>query len=65
MWTNEIGCDVKLIVGEDQESVFAHSYVLTSRSCKFADILAEQRRLADKLIPIPDVAPDILRLLLR
>ncbi|XP_053398271.1 BTB/POZ domain-containing protein 6-like [Mercenaria mercenaria] len=65
MLAQEIGCDVTLIVGEIQESIQAHSFVLSSRSAKFADILAVEKHNASKLVVIPDARPDIFRLLLR
>ena len=65
MFAQEIGCDVTLIVGEGQETIRAHSYVLASRSNKLANILAEQRKLAEKLVPIPGIETNTFRLLLR
>ncbi|XP_045197394.2 BTB/POZ domain-containing protein 6-like [Mercenaria mercenaria] len=60
-----IGCDVTLIVGKNQEAIQAHSYVLSSRSAKFADILAAEKQLERKLAVIPDVKLDTFKLLLR
>lgn len=65
MLTNQIGCDVGFLVGDDSEVVFAHKFILISRSCVFYAMLhglmAEQ---TDKYITVPDIEKDTFKLML-
>lgn len=56
MLTNEIGCDVAFMVGESRIVVYAHKYMLISRSCVFCAMLhGPMAERTDEYIHIPDI----------
>ena len=61
MLTNELDCDVTFIVGEDEEAIMAHSYVLMTRSATLADQLRKDSAKRSKLYTIAGVSPEVFR----
>lgn len=59
MWTDKLGCDVIFIVGQAEERIGAHKYVLGSRSCVFyAMFYGPLSGNSGQEITVPDMTPD-------
>ena len=56
----EIDCDVTFLVGESEEPVRAHSYVLMSRSALLGSKIKSIER-PEKIIAVPDVSVEAMR----
>ncbi|KAK3103543.1 hypothetical protein FSP39_020019 [Pinctada imbricata] len=65
MWTNQIACDIQFLVGEHEERISAHKYILISRSCVFYSMFCGPLAESKKSIPLPDIEPHIFKELLR
>ena len=57
----ELACDVTLLIGEGQEEVRAHKYVLMSRSVVFLQAFQGYRGNKNVIIDIPDVTMDTIK----
>ena len=64
MWTNQIACDIKFLVGEHKECIPAHKYVLLSRSCVFYSMFCGPLAESQSDIPLPDIEPVVFKTLL-
>ena len=65
MLVSQIACDVGFLVGDDQDLIMAHKYILISRSCVFyamlQGLMAEN---ADEYIAIPDIEKETFKQML-
>lgn len=65
MLANQIACDVGFLVGDEQELVMAHKYVMISRSCVFYAMLhGLMAENADEYISIPDIDKETFKQML-
>ncbi|XP_033748459.1 BTB/POZ domain-containing protein 2-like isoform X1 [Pecten maximus] len=65
MLNNEIGCDVAFLLGDDRSEVYAHKYVLISRSCVFCAMLhGPMAEKTSEYIHIPDIKRETFKQLL-
>ncbi|XP_060075628.1 BTB/POZ domain-containing protein 6-like [Ylistrum balloti] len=65
MFDNEIGCDVAFLLGDDRSGVYAHKYVLISRSCVFCAMLhGPMAERTSEYIHIPDIKRETFKQLL-
>ncbi|KAL5018894.1 hypothetical protein ScPMuIL_004616 [Solemya velum] len=65
MLEHEIACDVTFLLGETKEQVRAHKVFMISRSPVFSAMFCGPLAETQDLIPIPDIEPEVFRILLR
>ena len=65
MLSHEVACDVTFLVGEQEEPVMAHSFIIDSRASKLRQLYADQKNFTSKLVILPDIRIEPFRLLLR
>ncbi|KAL5018974.1 hypothetical protein ScPMuIL_004696 [Solemya velum] len=65
MLEHEIACDVTFLLGETKEEVRAHKVFMISRSSVFSAMFCGPLAETQDLIPIPDIEPEVFRILLR
>ena len=65
LFQKEIETDVEFMVGqEDKEIARAHSIIQAGRSPVFYAMFYGQMKEKDKIIPLPDIEPDSLKVFL-
>ncbi|XP_078340650.1 BTB/POZ domain-containing protein 6-like isoform X3 [Crassostrea virginica] len=64
MLTNQVACDIDFMVGEDQERIPAHKYILISRSCVFLTMFCGPLAETQREINLPDIEPTVFNALL-
>jgi len=65
MLTNDVFCDVAFRVGENHDVVYAHKYILISRSCVFcAMLLGPLAEPEGEYICIPDIKKETFKQML-
>ncbi|KAL5012972.1 hypothetical protein ScPMuIL_011523 [Solemya velum] len=65
MLEHEIACDVTFILGETKQEVRAHKFILISRSPVFSAMFCGSLVETQEPITIPDIAPEVFKILLR
>ncbi|KAL5011543.1 hypothetical protein ScPMuIL_010094 [Solemya velum] len=65
MLEHEIAFDVTFLLGETKQEVRAHKFMLISRSPVFSAMFCGPMAETQEQITIPDVAPEVFKLLLR
>ncbi|KAL5018174.1 hypothetical protein ScPMuIL_003896 [Solemya velum] len=65
MLEHEVACDVTFLLGETKEKVRAHKVFMISRSPVFSAMFCGPLAEMQDPIPIPDIEPDVFRILLR
>jgi len=65
MLKNVIKCDLTIVLNKTEETIMAHSYVLTSRSNTLAIPLAKQAQKKFKYLRILDIDTSSFLLLLK
>ncbi|KAL3881237.1 hypothetical protein ACJMK2_027693 [Sinanodonta woodiana] len=65
MLTFQIECDVTFLVGDAQEHIKAHKYVLISRSPEYFRKFTKQERSQNISMKVPDIQPKIFREVLK
>ena len=61
MLKNEVACDVTFIVGDNNEEIRAHKYMMMSRSPVMMKLLSKHFADTDVVVDIPDVKPSTFR----
>ena len=61
MLKSEIACDVTFLVGDKEEKVCAHKFILVCRSTVFEAMLSGEFSDDKEDIKVPDIEPDIFR----
>ncbi|KAL5018975.1 hypothetical protein ScPMuIL_004697 [Solemya velum] len=65
MLEHEVACDVTFLLGETKEQVRAHKVFMISRSPVFSAMFCGPLAETQDSIPIPDIEPEVFRILLR
>ncbi|KAL5018173.1 hypothetical protein ScPMuIL_003895 [Solemya velum] len=65
MLEHEVACDVTFLLGETKEKVRAHKVFMISRSPVFSAMFCGSLAETQDPIPIPDIEPEVFRILLR
>ncbi|KAL5011646.1 hypothetical protein ScPMuIL_010197 [Solemya velum] len=65
MLEHEIACDVTFLLGETKQEVRAHKFILISRSPVFQAMFCGPMAETQEQITIPDIAPEVFKILLR
>ena len=61
MLANEIVCDVWFLMGEKEERIGAHKFILICRSTVFEAMLSGEFADDKGDVKIPDIEPDVFR----
>ena len=61
MLRNEVACDVTFIVGDHNEEIRSHKYMMMSRSPVMMKLLAKHLADTDVAVDVPDVKPSTFR----
>ena len=61
MLNNAIACDVTFLVGDKQEKIRAHKFILICRSTVFEAMLSGEFSDDKEDIKVPDIEPDVFR----
>ncbi|KAL5011650.1 hypothetical protein ScPMuIL_010201 [Solemya velum] len=65
MLEHEIACDVTFLLGKTKQEVRAHKFMLISRSPVFSAMFCGPMAETQEQITIPDIAPEVFKILLR